>query len=109
MDIFNDVKGRLNNLFDGLTIGYDKSTNWMEYKLGPTVTHCDLCFKRQNKIYEKNNIPVLPEHARCLCSLQWMRKVLIGKATNLGVIGADYYIANYGIIQVLLLWNKEKR
>ena len=27
-----------------------------------------------------------------------MRKVLIGSATNLGTVGADYYIADYGVL-----------
>ena len=38
-----------------------------------------------------------------------MRKVLIGNATNLGVIGADYYIANYGILpNYYITRNKQK-
>ncbi|MDY4159691.1 MAG: hypothetical protein SOY02_05595 [Candidatus Onthovivens sp.] len=98
MGIFDDIKESISNFFKETTTKYEKSNKWKEYKLGPTITHCLICFKRQNKIYDKNNIPILPEHIKCLCYLQWMRKVLIGNATNLGVIGADYYIANYGIL-----------
>ena len=98
MGIFDDIEESISNFFKETTTKYEKSNKWKEDKLGPTITHCLTCFKRQNKIYDKNNIPILPEHIKCLCYLQWMRKVLIGNATNLGVIGADYYIANYGIL-----------
>ena len=98
MSIFDDIEESLNNIFKEVTTKYKKSNKWKEYKLGPTFSHCVVCFMRNNKIYEKNDVPELPEHPKCLCFLQWLRSVLIGNATNLGVDGADYYIANYGFL-----------
>lgn len=98
MGVFDDIKEAIIKIFNETTTKYEKSNKWQEYKLGPTITHCDTCFKRQNKIYNKNNIPSLPEHMKCLCYLQWMKKVSVGGATNLGIFGADYYISNYGVL-----------
>lgn len=95
MNIFEEIKESISNFFKETTTKYDKSNKWKEYKLGETFAHCETCINRQNKIYDKNNIPSLPEHFKCLCYLRWMRKVLIGSATNRNVFGADYYLANY--------------
>ena len=62
MGIFDDIKESVTNFFKGLTTKYEKSNKWIEYILGSTFAHCEICFKRQNKIYEKNNAPILPEH-----------------------------------------------
>lgn len=98
MEVFDDIKESIIELFKENTIKYKKSNKWQEYKLGQTITHCDTCFKRQNKIYNKDNIPILPEHIKCLCYLQWMESIPVGDATNLGIFGADYYIFNYGVL-----------
>lgn len=98
MSVLDDIKETINNFLEEIVTKNEKSSRWKEYKLGPTISHCGKCFKRQNKIYEKNDTPILPDHFNCLCYLQWMRRVLIGNATKLGVVGADYYIANYGFL-----------
>ena len=98
MSIFDDITESLTNIFKEFTTNYRQSKKWKEYKLGQTLMHCLTCVKRQNKIYEKNNLPDLPEHKKCACYLEWMRSVLIGQATNLGMAGADFYISNYGTL-----------
>ena len=98
MGIFDDITESLTNMFKEFTTDYKQSKKWKEYKLGQTLTHCLTCVKRQNKIYEKNKEPRLPEHVKCACYLKWLRSVLIGEATNIGVNGADFYISNYGTL-----------
>lgn len=76
MGIFDDITESLTNIFKELTTNYRQSKKWKEYKLGQALIHCLTCVKRQNKIYEKSNLPDLPEHEKCACYLKWMRSVL---------------------------------
>lgn len=78
-----------------MSTNYSKSTKWKEYLLGKTKTHCFVCYKRNNKIYLKDNEPELPEHENCECYLDWLRSLPIGQATKLGLDGADYWIAKH--------------
>ena len=97
MSIFDDMKESIENFLKELNTKYEKSKIWKVYKVGPTLTHCDICFKRNNKIYENGvEIPYLPEHVKCACSLMWLNSLSVGKATNLGVNGADYFLKYYG-------------
>lgn len=95
MGIFDDLKESLTNFFVDLTTNYQKSNKWKEYHLGFRKTHCWVCLKRNNKIYLSTEVPYLPEHERCACYLDWLRKVNVGSATKMGKNGADYYIHNY--------------
>lgn len=97
MGVFDDIKEIINNYFNEVTTNYGKSKKWLEYKLGPTLTHCYACAKRQNKIYDIMDycIPELPEHEKCACYLTPLRSLLVGKATKKGNEGADYYIYYY--------------
>lgn len=96
MNIFSNLKEGAVNFFEDILSSYEKSNRWKEYKIGPTKTHCKLCFERQNKIYDKDNIPKLPEHLYCLCYLRWLKKVSIGQATKQGLNGVDVYLFQYG-------------
>ena len=58
MSIFDDIKESINNFFKETTTKYEKSNKWKEYKLGLTITHCLTCIERQNKIYDKDDIPI---------------------------------------------------
>lgn len=107
MGIFGDIEETLVNIFKEFTTNYNQSKKWKEYKLGKTLTHCLTCSKRKYKIYEKNNEPDLPEHTKCACCLKWLRSVPVGKATNLGKEGADFYIANYGVLPNYYLTKRE--
>lgn len=55
MGILDDIKESISNFFKETTTKYEKSNKLKKYKIGPTITHCLTCFKRQNKIYDKNN------------------------------------------------------
>lgn len=98
MSIFDDIKESLSNIFNELTMTYQKSNKWKEYHLGATITHCLICLQRNNKIYLSTEVPILPEHERCACFLDWLRKVSVGNATRLGKNGVDYYLYNYGVL-----------
>ena len=98
MSIFDDIKESLSDFFSDLTENYQKSKKWKEYHLGATFSHCLICLKRNNKIYLSNDVPLLPEHERCACFLDWLRKVSIGDATKLGLNGVDYYLHNFGAL-----------
>ena len=97
MSIFDDIKESVENFIKEKTTKYNKSSKWKEYKLGITLTHCGICYDRNNKVYEANvNEPKLPEHDNCKCYLEWLRSLGIGKATELGINGADFYLKYYG-------------
>ena len=98
MNIFDDINESLVNYFTELTTNYQYSNKWKEYNLGATLTHCLTCFKRNNKIYLTKDVPLLPEHERCACFLNWLRKISIGNATTLGKNGVDYYLYTHGIL-----------
>lgn len=107
MNVFDDIKDSIVNLFDNTAKKYTKSKKWREYHLGITLNHCFECAKRNNKIYKKRNEPILPEHERCACYLDWLRSVRVGQATLLGVNGADYYFANYSALPDYYLTKEE--
>ncbi len=98
MSIFDDIKESVENFIKRKTTKYKKSTKWKEYKLGKTLTHCEICAERNNKIFEVGFEPNLPEHINCKCSLEFLDSVEIGQATNLGINGADFYIKYYGYL-----------
>ena len=98
MSIIDDVKESISNLLKELTTKYQKSNNWKEYHIGATLTHCLTCLKRNNKIYSPTKVPMLPEHERCACYLDWLRKLSIGSATSQGKSGTDYYLYQYGTL-----------
>ena len=96
MSIFDDIRESIENFFKEFTRNYNQSTRWKEYKLGMTRTHCLYCMSRENKIYEYNDGPELPEHDGCACYLQALRTLYAGTATKLGENGADYYLKYFG-------------
>lgn len=94
MRVFDELKNVLKTIFSKEE--YEYSNKWKEYRLGVSKTHCVICYKRNHKIYLKTEVPLLPEHERCVCYLTWLRKVLIGQATRMGEDGADFYLNKYG-------------
>ena len=99
MSIFDDIKESVENYFNEKTTKYNKSTKWKEYKLGITLTHCATCYDRNNKIYEAYYDELeLPEHENCKCYLVWLKSLGVGKATELGINGADFYLKYYGYL-----------
>jgi len=95
MNIFDDLKESVSNFFRDITTTYETSKKWKEFRLGLTLTHCLYCLKKQNKIFSHDNLPELPIHEHCACLLVWLRKLPVGKATKLGINGADYFLHNF--------------
>ena len=95
MNVYENNQDLINGSPISSVTEYKKSSRWKEYKLGHTLTHCKVCYQRKNKIYEIHNEPLLPEHLKCLCYLQFMKSVSVGTATCLGEFGADYYLKNF--------------
>lgn len=52
MGVFDDIKEILENILVEATKKYNSSKRWKEYRLGATLTHCEICFERNNKIYD---------------------------------------------------------
>ena len=103
MSIFDDIKETVENFFKEKTTKYNKSPKWKEYKLGATLSHCDICYDRNNKIYEAYyDEPELPEHHGCKCYLEWLKSLGVGKATELGINGADFYLNIMGVCQSII-------
>ncbi len=96
MNIFEDIKESFKNYLKNKNRTYNKSQKWKEYHLGLTISHCMVCLSRNYKIYEKSNIPLLPEHEMCSCYLTWLRALIAGTATEKGFEGADFYLKHYG-------------
>ena len=102
MSIFDDIKESLENIFNEITRDYYQSIRWKEYHLGPTILHCGICASRNNRIYEPDTIPDLPEHEKCACYLTWLRMLYAGTATKLGNNGADYYLKYFKNCQIII-------
>ncbi len=110
MSIFDDIKESVENFFKEKTTKYNKSSKWKEYKLGATLTHCATCYDRNNKIYEAYyNEPKLPEHDNCKCYLEWLKSLGVGKATELGINGADFYLKYYGRLPEYYITKQEAK
>lgn len=95
MKISDEIKESLLNLFESEFGTYSTSSNWLEYRLGSTKTHCIICFMRNFKVYPFDEQPNIPEHPNCACSLSPLRKILVGQATKQGSNGADYSLYYY--------------
>ena len=109
MNIFEDIKESIENYFKEKTTKYQKSTSYKIYKLGPTLTHCDICFQRHNKIYETGTEPNLPEHDFCKCKTEWIDCLTAGTATELGQNGADFYLKYYKSLPSYYITKKEAK
>ena len=110
MSIFDDIKESVENFIKETTTKYSKSLKWKEYKLGVTLTHCEICYDRNNKIYEAYyDEPKLPEHHGCKCYLECLRSLSAGKASELGINGADFYLKYYGYLPEYYLNKQEAK
>ena len=110
MSVFDDIKESIENYFKDITTKYNTSRKWKEYMLSPTLTHCKTCLQRCNKIYEAYiNEPNLPEHKNCQCFLIWLRSLSVGKATELGINGADFYLKYYGHLPEYYITKQEAK
>ena len=110
MSIFDDIKESVENFFKEKTTKYNKSSKWKEYRLGATLTHCEICYDRNNKIYESYyDEPELPEHENCKCYLEWLKSLGVGKATELGITGADFYLKYYGYLPDYYITKQEAK
>ena len=97
MNIFDDIKESITNIFNEMFVAYETSSIWLEYRLGPTISHCLICVLRNNKIYfVEDQLPNLPEHEKCKCSISGMRKIKVGNATRAGKNGADFWLKHFG-------------
>ena len=95
MSIFDDIKESVENFILQFTRNYKKSNRWFQYKLGFAKVHCISCLDKQNKIYEKTELPETPLHPGCCCYFSPLNAVSVGEATKLGKEGADYYLKYY--------------
>lgn len=99
MSILDDIKENIRERFELAFTNYEKSTKWKEYHVNEfIINHCILCLLLDNKIYDvyqNEEIPELPQHEKCGCYLGWMRMQYAGMATDLGRMGADYYLKLY--------------
>lgn len=110
MGVFDDLKEYIEKYFQIMTTKYKKSSKWKEYRLGRAITHCDICYDRNHKIYEaRYNEPELPEHINCKCSLNWLRSLKAGEATDLGTNGADYYLKYFGCLPDYYITKQEAK
>lgn len=98
MNIFEEITESLTNYFKDIFTNYKKSSKWKEFFLGFRVNHCLDCIKREYKIYDISNEPLLPLHERCGCYLDWLRSLQVGQASILGNNGPDYYLKHLGIL-----------
>lgn len=95
MDILEEIKESLQNIWKTISV-VDKSQNWFTYHLGLNKNHCETCSKLNNKIVDKSSTP--PIHIGCKCVLSPLKKVSIGKATEKGIEGADYWLKHFGTL-----------
>ncbi len=75
------------------------STKWANWMSILMPNSCKLCVKQHGKIVDVsiiNNKIYVEAHRYCNCIYVPMRTILVGTATDLGVDGADMYLAYWG-------------
>ena len=94
----NKIDNFINNLLQDRNLKGDSSkwANWMS-KL--TIFTCKYCTENHGKIFDISileNKYEVNAHERCKCVYVRMRTKVAGTATELGMEGADAYIAYFG-------------
>ena len=94
------IENLINNLLQDRNLqGYsEKWANW-ESQLLPTS--CRYCVEQHGKIFDisvLDNKTEVQAHPNCKCVYVSMRTKLVGTATDLGIDGADMFIADYGYL-----------
>lgn len=72
-----------------------KSENWVKWKTFIKPTTCFECFKRNGKIFSYDELARIGEpkiHDNCGCILEQLLAVVAGYATELGTMGADWWL-----------------
>ena len=94
----NIIDTAINNLLQDRELR-GGSTNWANLMSKLTLFTCLLCTQQHGKIVDismlKNKTKV-NEHQNCECEYVSMRTKQVGAATDLGMEGADVYLAYFG-------------
>ena len=94
----NIIDTAINNLLQDRELR-GGSTNWANWMSKLTLFTCLLCTQQHGKIVDismlKNKTKV-NEHQNCECEYVSMRTKQVGAATDLGMEGADVYLAYFG-------------
>ncbi len=79
-----------------IKIGY--SEKWKEWVAHIDPKTCKRCRTKHGKIYEINEFvyPKPPLHNYCRCTIQKLKALLAGTATEMGTYGADWYLKHQG-------------
>ncbi len=74
------------------------STNWENWESKLTLTTCQKCYKSHGTIFplSPDGIRDVEEHPNCKCRYVPMRTKEVGKATEMGIEGADAYLVYTG-------------
>ena len=72
-----------------------KSENFVRWRTFIKPTTCMECFKRNSKIFSYDELARIGEpkvHENCGCNLEQLLAIVAGQATELGTMGADWWL-----------------
>lgn len=88
-----------------------QSTQWKYWRAVLDMRLCKKCRSHHGEIYPANERPdeVPPLHYRCRCDILPMEAITPGGATKDRENGADYWLANYGVLPNYYISDEELR
>ncbi len=72
-----------------------KSKEWVRWRTFIKPTTCFECFRRNSKIFSYEELARIGEpklHEKCGCRLEQLLAIVAGYATELGTMGADWWL-----------------
>ena len=75
------------------------SKNWIRWKTFVKLTTCYKCLTRNGRIFSFDELLDIGKpqlHPNCGCRLEQMETIVAGKATNMGIAGADLWLKCFG-------------
>ena len=72
-----------------------KSKEWVRWRTFIKPTTCFECFRRNSKIFSYEELARIGEpklHENCGCRLEQLLAIVAGYATELGTMGADWWL-----------------
>ena len=86
------------------------SSKWKMWKTIFDFKTCLTCPNNHGKIYGVNEIvnPSPPVHPNCRCSIERLKSILAGTATDKEKNGADWYLKTYGVLPKTIISHMNK-
>jgi len=94
----NKLEGIVDNILQDRNLS-GSSTKWANWMSKLLPTSCKYCVEQHGKIFDISvleNKTEVQAHRNCRCIYVAMRTKMVGFVTDLGIEGADVYLADFG-------------